>query len=223
LVHLTSYEIHTILTGVGKTVVIAVLANVMAFPIGIAAGMARMSQWWIVRFLTGVYIEVFRGTSALVQLFYGYYVLPQIGIHLGSMTVGTLVLALNAGAYAAETARGAIQAVPSGQTEAAAALNLSWLTTRFRIVLPQAWRTMLPSFGNLAIDVLKGTAFLSLVGVPEATATITNMSLTHALKPDSAYVGLLVIYLILSIPLVVVVHLLERRAHRHLRPLAKVT
>lgn len=221
--HLTSFEIHTILTGIGKTVLIAVLANALAFPIGIVAGMARMSAWWIVRFVTGIYIEVFRGTSALVQLFYGYFVLPQIGVHLGSITVGVAVLALNAGAYAAETARGAIRSVPRGQTEAAAALNLSWFTTRFRIVLPQAWRTMLPSFGNLAIDVLKGTAFLSLVGVPEATATVTNLSLTHALKPDSAYIGLLVIYLVLSVPLVILVHILERRAHRHLPRLVKVT
>jgi polar amino acid transport system permease protein len=82
---------------------------------------------------------------------------------------------------------------------------------------------MLPSFGNLAIDVLKGTAFLSLVGVPEATATVTNLSLTHALKPDSAYLGLLVIYLVLSVPLVILVHVLERRAHRHLPRLVKVT
>jgi polar amino acid transport system permease protein len=222
-VHLTSFEIHTILTGIGKTVLIAVLANALAFPIGIVAGMARMSSWWIVRFVTGIYIEVFRGTSALVQLFYGYFVLPQMGVHLGSITVGVAVLALNAGAYAAETARGAIKSVPLGQTEAAAALNLSWVTTRFRIVLPQAWRTMLPSFGNLAIDVLKGTAFLSLVGVPEATATVTNLSLTHALKPDSAYMGLLVIYLVLSVPLVILVHVLERRAHRHLPRLVKVT
>jgi polar amino acid transport system permease protein len=222
-VHLTSFEIHTILTGIGKTVLIAVLANALAFPIGIVAGMARMSSWWIVRFVTGIYIEVFRGTSALVQLFYGYFVLPQMGVHLGSITVGVAVLALNAGAYAAETARGAIKSVPLGQTEAAAALNLSWVTTRFRIVLPQAWRTMLPSFGNLAIDVLKGTAFLSLVGVPEATATVTNLSLTHALKPDSAYLGLLVIYLVLSVPLVILVHVLERRAHRHLPRLVKVT
>lgn len=216
--HLTDYELHTILLGVGKTAVVAGLANLLAFPIGILAGMARISAWWIARFFSGIYIEVFRGTSALVQLFYGYFVLPEFGIHLGPLTVGTLVLALNAGAYAAETARGALQAVPRGQVEAAAALNLPWSVTRFRIVLPQAWRIMLPSFGNLAIDILKGTSLLSLVAVPELTANVTNLSLTNALSPDTAYLGLLAGYLVLSIPLVVLVHLLERHARRRTRP-----
>jgi polar amino acid transport system permease protein len=213
-VGLTSYEVHTILVAIAKTAVIAVLANVLAMPLGIACGMARMARYRVIRFVTGLYIEIFRGTSALVQLFYAYYVLKAAGVSLSPFMAGTLVLALNGGAYAAETARGALLAVPPGQQEAAAALNLGWWTTRFAIVLPQAWPIMVPSFGNLAIDLLKATSLLSLVAVPEVTATLTNLSTAGALHTDTAYWGLLLVYLALSIPLAVLFHLLERRARR---------
>ena len=212
---LTNYEIQTIAIAIAKTAMIATLATLLALPVGVACGMARISKFRLVRYVTGLYIEIFRGTSALVQLFFAYYVLrATIGISLSPLTAGTLVLALNGGAYAAETARGALLAVPPGQSEAAAALNLGWWSTRFAIILPQAWSIMIPSFGNLAIDLLKATSLLSLVAVPEVTATLTNLSTAGALHADTAYWGLLVVYLVLSIPVAVLFQRLERRARR---------
>ena len=89
----TQYELHTILISVEKTVIAAVVATFLAFPIGIVCGMARVSRFKGVRLVTGIYVEVFRGTSALVQLFFGVYVLPSFGVTLDPMLAGTAILA----------------------------------------------------------------------------------------------------------------------------------
>jgi len=211
---LTGDEVNTILVALERTAIAAVVAIALAIPIGIACGMARISQFWIVRFLVGLYIEVFRGTSALVQLFFAVFVLPELGVRLDPLMAGVGTLALNAAAFVAEIARGAFFAVPAGQTEAAAALNLGWWTRRLTIVLPQAWRTMLPPLGSIAIDVLKGTSLLSIVAVRELTKTVTTVSQIGALTPEEAFLGLFAVYLVLSGPIAFVFAGLEKIANR---------
>lgn len=114
-------------------------------------------------------MEVFRGTSALVQLFWFYFVLPMFGMKLPALLVGIVVLGANAGAYGAEVVRGAILAVPAGQREAAVALNLTRARTIWRIILPQAVPAMLPPTGNLLIELLKNTALVSLITITDLT------------------------------------------------------
>ena len=116
-----------------------------------------------------VYKRQFRGTSALVQLFWFYFVLPLFGVQLPAMLVGIVVLALNAGAYGAEVVRGAIRAVPPGQREAGVALNLTRGQIMRRIVVPQAIPAMLPPAGNLLIELLKNTALVSLITITDLT------------------------------------------------------
>lgn len=145
----------------------AALAAVAAF----AAGLARLSRWRALRWIAGAYIEIFRGTSALVQLFWVYFVLPFAGVELDAFTAGFVVLGLNAGAYGAEVVRGAIQAVPAGQRDAAEALNFSRADIMRKIILPQAVPAMLPPAGNLAIELLKNTALVSMIAVHELTFT----------------------------------------------------
>lgn len=145
----------------------AALAALAAF----AAGLGRLSRWRALRWLSGVYIEIFRGTSALVQLFWVYFVLPFAGLELDAFTAGFVVLGLNAGAYGAEVVRGAIQAVPAGQRDAAEALNFSRTDIMRKIILPQAVPAMLPPAGNLAIELLKNTALVSMIAVHELTFT----------------------------------------------------
>lgn len=214
---LSSSAIQVIINSVERTAIATVVAGVLAFPLGIACGMARISRFRLVRWLTGLYVEIFRGTSALVQLYFGVFVLPLIGITLDPFATGAVVLALNAGAYAAETARGALLAVPVGQAEAAQALGLGWWTTHVKVVLPQAWRIMIPSFGNLAIDILKTTSLLSLVAVSEITGSMTNLNLNGTIDAKTAYLGLLAIYLLLSLPINGGFAWLERRAGRPYR------
>ena len=155
----------------GLTLALTFCAAALAALAAFAAGLGRVSHSRALRWASGVYVEIFRGTSALVQLFWVYFVLPFAGVELDAFTAGVVVLGLNAGAYGAEVVRGAILAVPAGQRDAAAALNLGRSHTMMRIVMPQALPAMLPPAGNLAIELLKNTALVSMIAVHELTFT----------------------------------------------------
>jgi polar amino acid transport system permease protein len=144
--------------GIALTVVLALLA-----------GLGRRARLAPLRWIALAYIEVFRGTSALVQLFWFFYVLPLVGVDMKPMATGILVLGLNAGAYGAEVVRGAIQAVPREQWEATIALNLTPTQGLWRVILPQAIPAMIPPFGNIFIELLKNTALVSLISITELT------------------------------------------------------
>src|SRR3546814_9872146 len=131
------------------------------------AAIARMYGPRPLRWLAISYIELFRGTSALVQLFWLFFVLPHFGLTLPPLTVAVVALGLNVGAYGAEVVRGAIDAVPRGQWEATIALNMSRIEALRRVILPQAVVAMSPPWGNLFNETLKATA---LVEAREDTA-----------------------------------------------------
>lgn len=151
------------------TLLVATSGAIVAVVAAFAAGLARLSQHGWVSVPALVYIDLFRGTSALVQLFWAYFALPLLGIELKAMTVGIVVLGLNTGAYGAEVVRGAIRAVPIDQREAAVALNFTSSQIMRRIILPQALVAMLPPFGNLLIELLKSTALVSLITLNDLT------------------------------------------------------
>lgn len=153
--------------GVLVTVAQTVLAALLATAIALAAGLARLSPWRPLRWSAVLYIEVLRGTSLLVQLYWVFFALPMFGISLDKFTAGFVAVGMNLGAYGAELVRGAIQAVPRGQWEAALALNMSPARTMRRIVMPQAIAIGLPAWGNLMIELLKGTALVSLIAVAD--------------------------------------------------------
>ncbi|HEX7641535.1 MAG TPA: ectoine/hydroxyectoine ABC transporter permease subunit EhuC [Burkholderiaceae bacterium] len=159
-----------LLKGLAVTVELTVCAAALAVPIGLAAGYARTSREPWVRVPVSWYVEVFRGTSTLVQLFWFYYVLPLFGLSLPAEAVGIAVLALNSGAYGAEIVRGAIAAVPREQYEAASALNMTRPQMMWRVIVPQAIPAMLPPAGNLLIELLKNTALVSLITINELTS-----------------------------------------------------
>lgn len=135
------------------TVAGSLLAVVMAF----VAGLGRVSRFSGVRAGATAYIEFFRGTSIFVQLFWAYFVLPFTGLTLTPFQAGVLALGLNVGAYGAEVVRGAVQAISREQREACLALNLTRYQAMRFVILPQALPLMLPTFGNNAIELLKGT------------------------------------------------------------------
>ena len=156
-----------LLDGAFVTVQQTILASVVAVLIALAVGMMRLSSNALVHGAATVYIETFRGTSLLVQLFWIFFVLPLFGITLEKFTAGFLAVGMNLGAYGAEVVRGAIQSVPRGQYEAALALNLSPAQRMRRIILPQALLIMLPPWGNLFIELLKATALVALISVTD--------------------------------------------------------
>ncbi|HEX7052755.1 MAG TPA: ectoine/hydroxyectoine ABC transporter permease subunit EhuC [Burkholderiales bacterium] len=199
-----------LLHGLGVTLELTVAAAALAVPVALAAGLARLAPTRWLRWPAAVYVELFRGTSALVQLFWFYFVLPLFGVPLGAFTAGVLVLGLNAGAYGSEVVRGAVQAVPRAQREAAAALNLSRAQTLRRIVLPQALPAMLPPAGNLAIELLKNTALVSLITITELTFAAQVLR-AETLRSAEIFSLVLVLYFAAALAITAGVRLLERR------------
>jgi polar amino acid transport system permease protein len=156
-----------LLQGIPITLELTLASTVVLVAAGFVFGLGRGSRNRLIRWPAGFVVEVLRGSSAIAQLFWAFYVLPYFGVELSPLAAGIAVLGLNGGAYFSEVVRAAFASVPKGQTEAAIALNLSaWFRLR-RIILPQALPIMVPPFGNALIDMLKFTALLSLVTIQE--------------------------------------------------------
>ncbi|ANY16671.1 ectoine/hydroxyectoine ABC transporter permease subunit EhuC [Bordetella pseudohinzii] len=196
--------------GLQVTLRITLGAALLAIPLAVLAGLARLSSLLWLRMIATVYVEIFRGTSALVQLFWFYFVLPMFGLRLPAILVGIVVLALNAGAYGAEVVRGAIQAVPPGQREAGVALNFTRRQIMRRIVLPQALPAMLPPAGNLLIELLKNTALVSLVTITDLTFR-GQMLRSETLQTTEIFSIMLLMYFAVALCITAVVRWLERR------------
>ncbi|MNX90064.1 Inner membrane amino-acid ABC transporter permease protein YecS [compost metagenome] len=199
-----------LLEGLGVTLQIMAGAVVLAVPLALASGIGRLSPLRPVRWLSSVYVEVFRGTSALVQLFWFYFVLPLFGVQLPAMLVGIVVLALNAGAYGAEVVRGAIRAVPPGQREAGIALNLTRAQIMRRIVVPQAIPAMLPPAGNLLIELMKNTALVSLITITDLTFR-GQLLRSETLRTTEIFSLMLLMYFAVALVITAGVRMLERR------------
>src|SRR5262249_24404645 len=142
------------------------------------AAMAKLYGPLPIRWLAVVYIEIFRGTSALVQLFWLFFVLPHFGLTMEPLTVAIVALGLNVGAYGAEGVRGAVAAVPRGQWEASIALNMSRAQALRLIIVPQAIVAMIPPWGKLFIELLKATAIVSLITISDLAFRAEQMNAT---------------------------------------------
>lgn len=204
-----------LLEGALVTVQITVGGCVVAVVFGLSAALSKMYGPWPLRWLAVTYIEVFRGTSALVQLFWLFFVLPHFGITLAPLTVGILALGMNVGAYGAEVVRGAVQSVHRGQWEAATALNMSQSLTIRRIILPQAFIAMIPPWGNLFIELLKATALVSLITITDLAFKAQQMNQT-TLRTVEIFSIVLVFYLAISMIITLGMREVERRASRGL-------
>jgi polar amino acid transport system permease protein len=187
----------------------SILAVIMAF----IAAVAKMYGPRPVRWLAVAYIEVFRGTSALVQLFWLFFVLPHFGVLLEPLTVAILALGLNVGAYGAEVVRGAIGAVHRGQWEASTALNMTRMTALRRIIVPQAIVRMIPPWGNLFIELLKATSLVSLITIGDLAFKAQQMNQT-TFRTIEIFSIVLVFYLAIASIITVAMRALEERAAR---------
>ena len=204
-----------ILEGAWVTVQLTLMGSALAVVVAFAAGLGRVSRFAAVRAVATTYIEFFRGTSIFVQLFWVYFVLPFAGITLTPLQAGVLALGLNVGAYGAEVVRGAVKAIGREQREACIALNLSRYQAMRHIILPQALPLMLPTFGNNAIELLKGTAVVSLISLTDMTfqAQVVRAQTGSTLIP---FATILVLYFILAWLISFGMRWLERRVTRGL-------
>ncbi|HLQ70298.1 MAG TPA: ectoine/hydroxyectoine ABC transporter permease subunit EhuC [Bacillota bacterium] len=190
--------------GLNITITILLAAAFFGYLMAFIAGLCRLSNIWIIRKFTGFYIEIFRGTSLIVQLFWLYYALPIVfGIDLGSdFWVGVAAIALNYGAYMSEIVRGSILAVSSGQSEAATALNMSSFQRMRLIILPQAIRMMLPEFGNYLIQMLKATSLVSLISLSDILYHAEILRGSNITDGPFIYFVVLLFYFVLALPLI---------------------
>jgi L-cystine transport system permease protein len=156
-----------VLSGMGYTLILSLLTMGIGLVLGLVTAMARMSRRVLLRWPARAYISVIRGTPLLVQLFILFYGLPVIGITLDPITAAVIGLSLNVGGYSAETIRGAVSSISKGQWEAAKSLNMTYLQTMRRIVIPQSVRVALPPLANTFLSLVKDTALLSVITVPE--------------------------------------------------------
>ena len=169
----------SILKGAIVTVQVSALSIILFLFLSVIAGIGRSHGGRIVRWISVVYIEVFRGTSLLVILFWMFFVMPEFGLFLSPLVAGVLGIGLNFGAYGAEVVRGAISAVPKGQTEATIALNITPYRRMTRIVLPQAIAIMIPGLTNLTIELIKATALVSAVTLADITYAAVQQNQLH--------------------------------------------
>lgn len=171
------------------------LAAAVAIVLALIAGIMKLSENVVLRGTANVYIEIFRGTSLLVQLYWIFFVLPLFGITLEKFTAGFVAVGMNLGAYGAELVRGAIQSVPKGQWEAAYSLSMSPAKRMWRIILPQALVIMLPPWGNLLIELLKGTALVALISVADLMFVSRQINGTTFLSAQAFGTALIVYYI----------------------------
>jgi len=207
----------SLLRGAGTTGVIVAAASTLAAATSLVVALARMSNKVLLRVGAAIFTEFFRGTSALVQLFWAYFVLPALGLQLPAIGVGIAVLGLNAGAYGSEVVRASITAVPAGQWEASKILGLSPATRMGRVILPQALRIALPPLESLLVDILKASALVSLITIGDFTARINGWATQGTIGLTPAYTIMLLGYLVMSAPLTIGMRLLARRMNRHVR------
>jgi polar amino acid transport system substrate-binding protein len=198
------------------TLKLSLLAFLLAVPVGLVLAVARVYGNALTSALARIYIEVFRGTPVLLQLFVLYYGLAPY-YSLGPVQAAVLGLGLNYGAYEAEVYRGALLAIPRGQTEASKALGMGPTQTLRHVLLPQALRLALPPMTNDFVSLLKDSSLVSVITVIELTKrmTIAAVDMRGWLIPGLACAGF---YLALSFPLSELARRLERRLSRDQRP-----
>lgn len=202
-----------LLAGLGLTALSSVGAVVLGTMLGIVVGLALTYGHAINRFLARLYTDIIRGIPLFVLIMAIFYVQAAVGLGLGAFQAGTLALAIFCASHVAENLRGALQAIPRGQTEAAQSIGLTFLQCFSSVLLPQALRQMLPAWVNTAIEIVKGTTLLSVIGVAELLlSTQRVISRTYLSLEFYLFVGF--VFFLLNFVLEQLGRALERRLAR---------
>ena len=199
-----------LLVGAVQTLKLTSVAVGIGLIIGTFVGMARLSKYKFLSYPATVYVEFLRGTPLLVQIFIVYFGLPELGIKLDAYPAAITALGLNSGAYVAEIVRAGIQSVPKGQYQAARSLGLShWQSMRY-VILPQAFRNILPALGNEFITLTKDSSLASVIGVAELMRK-GQFIISRTFQTFSIYTGVAIVYFILTFTISRLVRWVEKR------------
>lgn len=184
--------------GAAMSVSLTIVIFFLSFVLGTVLALLRLKKGHVGYYLATVYVEVFRNTPALVQIYLIYYGLPQFGIVLRSVMAGIVALSMNNAAYVSEILRSGIQSIDKGQWEASQSLSLTLPVTFFRVIFPQALRNIFPSLINQYIMLFFGTALLSTIDVKELMQTVSLYSAT-TFRTIEFFTFAAVIYFVLSL------------------------
>jgi His/Glu/Gln/Arg/opine family amino acid ABC transporter permease subunit len=199
-----------LMRGVWWTLQLTLLSIVFGIPIGLLGALARISRFRPVAWLAAGYVELIRGTPLLVQIFFIYFVLPKIGISLPEFATAIVALSVNTGAYVTEIFRAGIQSIEVGQMEAARSLGMTYGTAMRMVILPQAFRRVLPPLTNEAIVLLKDSSLVSVMGMTELTRTGQELASRFA-QPMVIWPAVALLYLVMTLPLTRLAQWLETR------------
>ncbi|HIG13980.1 MAG TPA: amino acid ABC transporter permease [Gammaproteobacteria bacterium] len=199
-----------LLLGAGTTIGITVASLVVAIVLGLTLSLIRIMGVRPVNWIISTYVEVFRNTPVLAQIFIIYFSLPYLGINIDPFPAAVIGLGLNGGAVLSEVFRAGLNAIHHGQREAALAVGMTpWMNLR-HIILPQTWRITLPPLGNYAIALLKDTAVVSAIAAPEIMFWARNL-VTSTFETTFVYILAALLYFCLSFPLARLVEHFERK------------
>lgn len=204
-----------LLVGAGVTIQITALSTAIGFVIGLIVGVARISNLRLLRMLAEVYVEFFRGTPLLVQIFLFYFALPVItGQRIDPFIAAISACGINSGAYVAEIFRAGIQSIDDGQMEAGRSLGMTWLQTMRYIIVPQAFKRVIPPLGNEFIAMLKDSSLVSVIGFEELTRR-GQLIIAKTYGSFEIWMSVAVIYLVMTLTISRFVAYLERRYRVH--------
>lgn len=200
-----------LLMGAGVTIEITAFSVAIGFFIGLFVGIARISQFKILRIMAAVYADCIRGTPLLVQIFLIYFALPMaIGQRVEPFIAAVAACGINSGAYVSEIFRAGIQAIDVGQMEAGRSLGLTWWQTMRFIILPQAFKNILPPLGNEFIAMLKDSSLVSVIGFEELTRR-GQLIIAQTYGSFEIWMTVAVLYLIMTMAISRIVAFLEKR------------
>ena len=199
-----------LLPGLKFTIPLTAISFVFALVIAVVTALIQFGNVRILKQIARFYIWVIRGTPILVQLFVVFYGLPSLGIVLDPFPAAVIVFSINEGAYASETVRAALEAVPKGQIEAGYCVGMSWIQIMWRIVLPQAMRTAFPPLSNSLIGLLKETSLAANITVAEMFMS-TQRIVARTYEPLLLYLEVGLIYLMFCTLLTWLQHIGEKR------------
>lgn len=200
-----------LLAGAVVTVKITIISVAIGIVIGLFVGIARVVKFKPVRWLAAIYVDFIRGTPLLVQIFIIYFALPLVlGIHMNPFVAAISACGINSGAYVAEIFRAGIQAVDEGQMEAGRSLGLTWAQTMRYIIVPQAFKCVIPPLGNEFIALLKDSSLVSVIGFEELTRR-GQLVIARTYGSLEIWLSVAVLYLIMTLTISRLVAYLERR------------
>src|ERR1700675_201720 len=202
-----------LLQGVWLTIVVTIGSLLLSTILGLVWAMMRVSGLRALSGLSAGLINVIRGIPIIVLLFYLYFVMPDFGITLTALQAAILGLGIAYSAYQAENFRAGIEAIDKGQIEAAQTIGMGWWLTMRRVVLPQAVRIVLPPYGNIMIMLLKDSSQASTITVAEL-ALQGKLIASSTFKNTNVFTLVALLYLAMSIPLILLVRHLAKRANR---------